>query len=55
VDVLEQVIAPIRARRAGFARDRAYVQEVLRDGSARADEVTRTVRLSVREAFGLSV
>lgn len=54
VDVLEQVIAPIRARRADFGRDRAYVREVLRDGSARADEVTRSVRRSVREAFGLS-
>jgi tryptophanyl-tRNA synthetase len=54
VDVLERVIAPLRSRRAELARDRAYVREVLREGSARADEVTRAVRGSVRGAFALS-
>jgi tryptophanyl-tRNA synthetase len=53
VDVLEHVIAPIRARRAEFARDRAYVRGVLREGNARADEVTRAVLQSVRQAFAL--
>jgi tryptophanyl-tRNA synthetase len=53
VDVLEHVIAPIRARRVEFARDRAYVREVLREGNARADEVTRAVLRSVRQAFAL--
>jgi tryptophanyl-tRNA synthetase len=53
VDVLERVIAPVRARRAELARDRAYVREVLQAGSARADEVTRAVRRAVREAFAL--
>ena len=53
VDVLEHLIAPIRARRAEFARDRAYVRGVLREGSARADEVTRPVLRSVRQAFAL--
>jgi tryptophanyl-tRNA synthetase len=53
VDVLEHLIAPIRAQRAEFARDRAYVREVLREGSARADEVTRAVLRSVRQAFAL--
>jgi tryptophanyl-tRNA synthetase len=54
VDVLERVIAPLRARRAELARDRAHVREVLREGSARADEITQSVRRSVRDAFALS-
>lgn len=53
VDVLEHVIAPIRARRAELARDRAYVRGVLQEGSARAGEVTRAVLRSVRQAFAL--
>lgn len=52
-DVLERVIAPMRARRAAFANDRAYVREVLRDGTSRADEVTRSVLYTVRRAFAL--
>ena len=51
--VLEQVIAPMRARRAAFANDRAYVREVLREGTSRADGVTRSVLRAVRQAFGL--
>jgi tryptophanyl-tRNA synthetase len=55
VDVLEHVVAPIRSRRAELAQDRAYVREVLRAGSARADDITQAVRRSVREeAFALS-
>ena len=53
VDVLEQLIAPIRARRADLARDRAYVRQVLREGTGRAEEVTGAVRRSVRGAFAL--
>ncbi|HEX2219114.1 MAG TPA: tryptophan--tRNA ligase [Gemmatimonadales bacterium] len=53
VDVLEHVIAPMRARRAEFARDRTYMREMLREGSARADEVTRSVLRSVRQSFSL--
>jgi tryptophanyl-tRNA synthetase len=53
VDVLEQVLAPIRARRAELAGDRAHVREILREGSARADEVTRAVLRDVRPVFGL--
>ena len=52
-EVLEQVVAPMRARRAALAQDRAYVREVLRDGMARADAVTRGVLTRVRRAFAL--
>jgi tryptophanyl-tRNA synthetase len=53
VDVLEQVIAPIRTRRAELAGDRSQVREMLRDGSAQGDELTREVLRSVRRAFAL--
>ena len=53
VDVLEGVIGPIRTRREALARDRTHVRKVLREGSGRADEVTRSVRASVRAAFAL--
>lgn len=52
-DVLEQVIAPMRARRAELAGDRAYVREVLREGTARGDAVTRRVLRDVRATFSL--
>jgi tryptophanyl-tRNA synthetase len=53
-ELLEQVIAPMRARRAALAGDRAYVRDVLRDGTERADDVTRAVLRTVRQAFALS-
>ena len=52
-DVLEALVAPIRARRAELARDRAYVMDVLRAGSERAHAVTETVLRDVRGAFAL--
>jgi tryptophanyl-tRNA synthetase len=52
-DVLEDVIAPMRERRMALAGDRAYIREVLRDGTERAAGVTRSVLGAVREAFGL--
>jgi len=52
-DVLEQVIAPMRARRAALAGDRGYVRDVLREGTERAADVTRSVLRTVRQAFAL--
>jgi tryptophanyl-tRNA synthetase len=52
-DVLEQVVAPMRARRTALASDRAYLRQVLRDGTERADAVTRSVLRAVRQAFAL--
>ena len=51
--VLDALLSPIRARRAELAGDRAYVIDVLREGSARADETTKTVLHDVRGAFAL--
>jgi len=53
-DVLERVVAPMRARRAELACDRAYVRDVLREGTARAADVTRAVLRDVRQAFALT-
>lgn len=52
--VLEQVMAPMRGRRTALAADRGYVRQVLREGTARADEVTRAVLRDVRDAFALN-
>src|SRR4051812_16170224 len=52
-DVLEQLIAPIRTRRAALAGDRGYVRDVLREGTARADDITHGVLRRVRHAFAL--
>jgi tryptophanyl-tRNA synthetase len=52
-DVLEALIAPIRAKRAELAADPAFVQEVLRAGTCRAAETTRSVLSDVRRAFSL--
>jgi tryptophanyl-tRNA synthetase len=51
--VLEAIVAPIRARRTELARDRAYVIDVLRDGSERAAAATEAVLRDVRGAFAL--
>jgi len=51
--VLDSLLAPIRARRAQLAGDRAYVMDVLRAGSARASDTTEAVLRDVRAAFAL--
>lgn len=53
-DVLERLVAPIRERRAALAADRGYVRQILREGTERADEVTREVLRGVRQAFALA-
>ena len=52
-DVLEALIAPIRARRAELAHDRAYVMDVLRAGSEHAAVTTEAVLRDVRAAFAI--
>ena len=53
-DVLEEVIAPIRERRARVVADRGYLRQVLRDGTLRAQAVTASVLNEVRGAFALA-
>jgi len=52
-DVLQQLIAPMRERRALFARELSFVRAVMREGTERADAVTRDTLQRVRGAFAL--
>ena len=51
--VLQELIAPIRERRAEFARTPDVVDELLRRGTARAREIAVDVLADVRHAFAL--
>ncbi len=51
--VMEDIVAPIRARRSELARDLGYVMNVLREGSERAADETSTTLRAVRRAFAL--
>jgi tryptophanyl-tRNA synthetase len=53
VDVLETVIAPIRARRTELARDPAFVADVVARGTARARATAMSVLADVRSVFSL--
>jgi tryptophanyl-tRNA synthetase len=52
-DVLQNLLAPIRERRERFARDPAYVMDVLRAGTRRAKETTQSTLDELRKALGL--
>lgn len=51
--VLEDFLAPIRARREELARDRGEVLRMLRAGTATARETTSSVMADVRRAMGI--
>jgi tryptophanyl-tRNA synthetase len=53
-DVLQQLVAPMRERRALFARELSFVRAVVREGTERAEAVTRDTLKRVRAAFSLS-
>jgi tryptophanyl-tRNA synthetase len=53
-DVLQQLIAPMRERRALFARELSFVRAVIREGTERADAVTHDTLQRVRSAFALT-
>jgi len=52
-DVLQQLVAPMRERRALFARELSFVRAVIREGTQRADAVTHDTLKRVRDAFAL--
>ncbi|SDJ55548.1 tryptophan--tRNA ligase [Streptomyces indicus] len=45
-------MAPMRARRAAYAKDRTYLREVLRSGNERAGAVAEATLAEVRQAMG---
>ena len=52
-DVLQALLAPIRARREALARDRGYVLSVLQKGTASAQHETQATLDEIRDALGL--
>jgi tryptophanyl-tRNA synthetase len=52
--ILQELLAPIRARRQQFAGDKGYVMQMLKDGTATAREVAARTTDEVRRALGLS-
>ncbi|MCC8935366.1 tryptophan--tRNA ligase [Bradyrhizobium ivorense] len=52
-DILQALIAPIRARRAELARNRDHVVDVIRRGTLRAREITERTKRDVMQGLGL--
>ena len=50
---VNDLLAPIRARRAEYARDLGYVRQVLRDGNERANEIASVTLAEVQAAMGM--
>lgn len=51
-EAVNEHFAPLRARRADYARDRAYVRKVLRAGNERANAIAEATLDEVRAAMG---
>ena len=52
-EVLNEMLAPIRARRAELAADPGYLDDVLAAGNAKANAVADATLLEVRQAMGM--
>ncbi|TFW29551.1 tryptophan--tRNA ligase [Massilia horti] len=52
--ILQELLAPIRARREEFAKDKGYVMQVLKEGTAKAREVAARTADELRRGLGLS-
>jgi tryptophanyl-tRNA synthetase len=52
--VLQEMLAPIRARREEFAKDKGQVMQILKEGTAKAREVAAKTADEVKAALGLS-
>ena len=53
-EVLEAELAPIRKRREEYAANLDYVDQVLKEGSAQANEVANQTLKEVRDAIGIN-
>jgi tryptophanyl-tRNA synthetase len=51
---LQELLAPIRERRAELAKDRGHILQILKAGTAKAREVAAATTDEVRKALGLS-
>jgi len=52
--VLQEMLAPIRARREELAQDKGYIMQMLKEGTFRAREVAAKTADEVKAALGLS-
>ncbi len=52
-EAINTELAPVRARRVELSADPAYLDDVLRRGNARANEVAEATLAEVREAMGM--
>jgi len=52
--VLQDMLAPIRARREELAKDKGYIMQVLKEGTMRAREVAARTTDEVKAALGLN-
>ena len=52
--ILQELLAPIRARREEYAKDRGQVLQILKEGTMKAREVAAQTTDEVRKALGLS-
>lgn len=51
---LQELLAPIRARREELAKDRGYIMQILKEGTYKAREVAAKTADEVKAALGLS-
>lgn len=52
-EVLNEKFAPLRARRAELAAEQGHLDDVLRQGNARANEIAEATLAQVRQAMGM--
>jgi tryptophanyl-tRNA synthetase len=52
--ILQELLAPIRARREEYAKDRGHVLQILKEGTLKAREVAAQTTDEVKKALGLS-
>jgi tryptophanyl-tRNA synthetase len=52
-EILQKIVAPIRQRRAEFARDMDFVKDVLRDGTAKGRELSEQTKLELYDGLKL--
>jgi tryptophanyl-tRNA synthetase len=52
-DAVNEMLAPVRARRAEYARDLGYARQVLRDGNERACAIAAATLDEVKTAMGM--
>ena len=50
---VNELLAPVRARRAEYARDLGYVRQVLREGNERAEAIAAATLDEVRATMGM--